>query len=299
MWMLKPILWPGAAGRLVKPEPGRIEQRSCWSRLDAGLRAGEAPPSCGYALEILTASKTSPPGLSENHGHAWIRLWQADGHYVSVGFYPDESTGIDPETVPGLRYPGMLLSPDKYDRVGWPQISTLIPLSPDQHAELVAWIEDLQSCRNTGALMFDMVDRNCAGFVAAVAARAGVAVDADQPVLAFLPSALHLPAVVSRWIRPLRRLIYRMGLALFGGFSTLDWYWIREETGVKRQSVCGQTPLFGSVWDVLRSNVPFNHVRAIQAWQRAHAGAAEKVIVVPEVVPSPLGSSGISAKGNG
>ncbi|MBD8890589.1 hypothetical protein [Roseibium litorale] len=256
----------------MKPEPGRIEQRSNWTRLQMEARAGVRAPACGHALEILTCSKLEPPGLSTNHGHAWIRLWRDDGCYASVGFYPDESTGIDPERVPGLRYPGMLLSPDKYDRVGWPGQSTVVPLRSDQYEQLAAWVEGLQAGRRTGALVFDMVDRNCAGFVAEAAALVGVEVKSDQPILGFLPGWMHLPGRLSSWLLPLRRLIYRLGLGFFGGFSTLDWYWVREEAGVRRQPVTGQTPLFQGVKDLLFKQVPFNHVRAIQDWQKARAG---------------------------
>ncbi|SHM23576.1 hypothetical protein SAMN05444272_2110 [Roseibium suaedae] len=273
MWILKPLLWPGSAERLVKPQAGRIEQRSNWTSLQMEARPDIEPPGCGYALEILTGSKSEPLGLSSNHGHAWIRLWQEDGRYASLGFYPDESTGIDPERVPGLRYPGMLLSPDKYDRVGWPGQSTVIPLSRERFEALVAWIEHLQAGRQKGALVFDMVDRNCAGFVVEAAAQAGVKARADQPILAFLPAWMHLPPGLTGWIRPVRRLFYRLGLAVFGGFSTVNWYWSRGEGGdLIRCQVSGQKPLFETVRDLFSKKVPFNHVLALQQWQKRQAG---------------------------
>lgn len=261
--MLRLILSDRAALRRAAATPRRIERRADWTNLDAG------EPGPGCALEILTCTKEDrPAGLVQGHGHAWIRLWRDFDHYVSIGFYPDESTGIDPEDMPGLRMPGMLLVPDKYDRIDWPRKSVRLPLTPARFRAVVAWIEGLQAGRDRGALAFDLVDRNCVGFTVRAARRCGVQVRADQPILGFLP--LPVPDV----LMAARRLVYRLGLALFGGRATLRRQWRGEKPNVQEITVTGIPPIFADLRAVLRQPVPFYHVRALQDWQDAQTRQA-------------------------
>jgi len=288
--MLKPLLARSGAVRLVGPQPGRIDPRSLWTRLEAGRSLPpdahppdtgplDAPPP-GHALDLVTCTRTGVPGLIADHGHAWIRLVQPDGRYCSVGFFPDESTGVEPEQRPGLRMPGMLLSPDKYDRVGWNERSVRIHLTVRQHRELVAWIVALQAGRLAGSLAFDLVDRSCVGFVVRAANRVGVAVAASVPPGRFLGEAV-IDAVLRRPRREdpaepgrrrllgrLRQAGYNLVLAALGGRATLPRQWLPDADGTPvLRTIDGIAPLFASWRDVLEKPVPFYHVRPLRDWQ--------------------------------
>lgn len=260
--MLKPLL-AHSGDHLAGPTAGRIDPRALWAVLAQthALPVDERPEA--WALDLLTCTKTGRVGLLADHGHAWIRLVRPDGAYCSVGFFPDESTGVEPDERPGLRMPGMLLSPDKYDRVDWHDRSVRIHLDEAAYRNLVAWIEGLQAGRRSGALAFDLVDRSCVGFVVRAAAQVGVAVEAGLPPSRFLVgnAAGVVPA-------RLRQVGYNLVLAALGGRATLGRQWWRTGTGGPRmQTIDGIAPMFASWGDVLNSPVPFYHVRALRDWQ--------------------------------
>lgn len=274
--MLKPLLARSGGDRLVGPTPGRIDPRSLWTRLSASHAVAPDDRPAGHALDILTATRTGTPGLLADHGHAWIRLVEPDGRYCSVGFFPDESTGIEPDERPGLRMPGMLLSPDKYDRVGWNERSTRIHLDETEWRGLVVWIERLQAERMAGSLAFDLVDRSCVGFVVRAAARVGVTVEASVPPSRFVADAVlrrTRDAAAARGApalpRAVRQAVYNLVLAALGGRATVNRQWlVRPDGGPELCRVHGLAPLFGGWHDVLRRPVPFYHVRPLRDWQQ-------------------------------
>jgi hypothetical protein len=271
--MFRPLLTRRAALRLVPKSPGKIDPRADWSRLAPGPQAdGEPPP--GPALELLSCAKTDRPGLLHDHGHAWIRIWDGAGRYVSAGFYPDESTRIDPEDVPGLRFPGMLLSPDKYDRIDWPGRSTRIALTEAQRLALIGWVEGLQARRMQGALGFDLIERNCVAFVVEAAAEVGVRVEAEVTLLGLLAGGSGAPGPAGRIFGPLRRLVFKLGIAVLGGRRVLTRQWRRGPEGPQAAEVAGIRPVFATPREVLTRRLPFLHVRGLMDWQARQAGPA-------------------------
>lgn len=268
--MLKPFL-ARSADRLAGPVPGRIDPRSLWTALAPTHALPPADWPAGFALDLVTCTKTGTPGLLADHGHAWIRLVQPDGRYASVGLFPDESTGVEPDERPGLRMPGMLLSPDKYDRVGWHERSVRIALDVAAHRRLIAWIEAMQASRRAGSLAFDLVDRSCVGFVVRAAATVGVDVGAAMPPSRFLFRG-----------RPpggrLRQFGYNAVLAVLGGRAVLRRQW-RPGSGQspELQAIDGIEPLFASWRDVLLRPVPFYHVRALRDWQAEVLAAGRRL----------------------
>ena len=287
--MLKPLLARSGADRLAAPEPGRIDQRSLWTTLVAthSLPPDACPP--GHALDIMTCTKTGVPGLLADHGHAWIRLVEPGGRYCSVGFFPDDSTGVEPDERPGLRMPGMLLSPDKYDRVGWHERGVRIHLTGPAHAALIAWIEDLQEGRSSGSLAFDLVDRSCVGFVVRAAARVGVAVEAEMAPSRFLIDALlrgRSGANRRGILRGLRQAGYNAVLAVLGGRAALSRQWrTGPQGGPVSGSVSGIEPLFAGWREVLHKPVPFYHVRPLRDWQGRIAAAGIRLEGLPGPAP--------------
>lgn len=272
--MLKPIWSQRRCDRLVSGVPGRIDRRSEWSELRFCGRVpmDEAPED--HALEILTSVRTGEPGLVENHGHAWIRLVRPDGCYSSLGFFPDESTEVEPDERPGLRMPGMLLMPDKYDRMDWNLRSVRLPLDQKAFTRVQKHLEDMQEGRLSGHLAFDLVDRSCVGFVVRIAAVAGVRVEAETRLTDFLGSRWRRrnPGIAASAGAPLRWLRFRLfNLCLYplGGRVALRRQWLRHSDGGRERlhEVDRITPLFGGWRDVLGRPVPFYHVRALRQWQ--------------------------------
>lgn len=290
--MLKPLLARSGADRLIGDAPGRIDPRSLWTSLapthalpSHALPAGARPP--GHALDVLTCTRTGRPGLIADHGHAWIRLVEPDGRYASVGFFPDESTGVEPDQRPGLRMPGMLLSPDKYDRVGWNERGVRIRLSERGFADLVAWVEEMQAGRLSGSLAFDLVDRSCVGFVVRAAARVGVRVQAATAPSRFLvgDAAAILPR---RW----RQAGYNAVLAALGGRAVLARQWRPGlDASAELQTVDGIEPLFASWREVLHRPVPFYHVRPLRDWQARMAASGVRLEGLSGAAPDQRGDA--------
>lgn len=289
--MLKPMVRQSLCDRLPGPDAGRIDSRSAWTRLKPthSYPASEAPR--GYALDIMTCVKSGVPGLVHDHGHAWIRLVQPSGQYCSIGFFPDESTGVEPDEYPGLTMPGMLLSPDKYDRVSWNDQRTRIDLDRRTFDTVTAWIETLQAERSRGSLAFDLVDRSCVGFVVRAAAKTDVVVEASMAPSRFLLDPILSSVGLTRLgripiiPRAMRQAIYNTILASLGGFVRLDRQWRNSGSGgAELETVDGLSPLFSGWREIFRNRVPFYHVRALRVWQMHETERTAK----PAPLVSPL-----------
>jgi hypothetical protein len=207
----------------------QIDKRAMWCQL-APHRVLPAESQFPYpVLQLVSGQKPGPPGKStprfglvRGFGHAWLRLIDRDGGVISVGFYPDEAFGIHPERLPGLCMPGMLLHPDKYDRVASEQLATSIKLSDAQFLDLVTWLEAMQRQRWTGGLSFSLTHFNCVEFVAQAAAKAGVQVPGHGPLVALCaelsPPPLRVLFRALEWFSPtLRRVVFNLALQYLGG----------------------------------------------------------------------------------
>jgi hypothetical protein len=263
----------GEGGR--KP-PGPVDPRQSWTRLapDRFVAATGAP-----RLEIVTISRTGQVGLVRDHGHAFVRLVDAQGGVRSVGFFPDESMAASPELLPGRRLPGMYLSPDKYDRIDWRPVVTPVALTQERFDALVATIEGWQArCRDKG-VDFDLPSANCVGFVVDVARLAGVEAQAQIPPTDFLlplsPAPLRkiLTALRDAAPRRLRAAGTNLVFLLGGGLFALRRRWTPEqgddgaEPLARLQGGLAIAPMFSSPLDALRRERPFLHVKALRAWQ--------------------------------
>ena len=209
----------------------------------------------------------------------------------SVGFFPDESGAISPDHQPGLRMPGMLLHPDKYDGLRYPRRTTRLLLTADRFELVKRHVEQLQADRGVGSLAFGLIDRSCVWFLADVAAVAGVEIDATYDLLRAaidrLPDPIRMRcrsgrAAVRRrspvWGRvrstlgPVVAIVYgtvfNAGLAALGGRRVESIEWIREPDGtLVARRVDGLRPLFAGWRSVVGPAVPFFHVRALIEWQ--------------------------------
>ncbi|WP_326538952.1 hypothetical protein [Pseudorhodoferax sp.] len=261
--------------------PTRIDRRSGWQRLqpERVLPPQERLPV--HALELVSAYKGSGRGFWQGFGHAWIRLLSPDGAVRSVGYFPDESMNLAPERQPGLRMPGMLLHPDKYDGQGQDPLITRIALDAPRFDALVDWLERLQAGRQQGSLPFSLIDLNCVWLVVAAAERVGVRVEAQYSVLEALqadgPAFLRpLWAVLGRCATP-RRWAFNLALSCLGGYRVANRQWVVDGQGRRRQwQIDGLQPMFGSVGATLQARVPFLHVRALRLWQLRQPAAAQQ-----------------------
>lgn len=191
---------------------------------------------------------------------------------------------VSSDRMPGLRMPGMLLHPDKYDGLRYPSRATRIPLTPARFAEIVAYLEGLQAGRAEGSLSFGLVDRSCVWFLTEVAARAGVQIDANydliQAATDLLPDMLRrrLPDKVRYSPRsrgPMGRAAWRvydvcfnLGLYWLGGRRVMDKEWVRTTDGsVAGRHVRNLSPVFDRPGSIFGPAVPFFHVRALIRWQ--------------------------------
>ena len=268
---------------------GKIDRRSGWKTLepDRVLPRWEWPDR--PTLEIVTGGKGNPRGFARNFGHAWLRLVDVDGSVCSVGFFPDESGAISPDLQPGLRMPGMLLHPDKYDGLRYPTRTTSIRLNADRFHAVRRHIEQLQADRANGALAFGLVDRSCVWFLADVAAVAGVQIDATYDLIS--AAADQLPASIQRRVATSRRkdvqdhrrqegslvrrlatlvsgTVFNAGLAILGGRRVERTEWTRDPDGsVGARSIAELRPVFSGWRAVVGPAVPFYHVRALIEWQ--------------------------------
>ncbi len=275
------------AKKLISQTPGEIYEASNWVTLRATrvLPLEKRPKT--YLLELVSGSKGKSPTLVSDHGHAWIRLISPLGELYSVGFYPDESTQISPEYIPGLTFPGMLLNPDKYDSVGWNECVTSIPLTSQEFQKVRSHIENMQANRDQGALAFRLVDRNCLWFIVEVAALVEVKVDIEYSLSRhFFPSVakktkkfvtmtnLSVPKWLYQSIKCFKSLINTFLNIVYyalGGRVVVTAQWIRKEDGqVNKLSDFPFQPLFMGPGDIFRKTILFNHVIALQDWQHIH-----------------------------
>lgn len=220
-----------------------------------------------YELQILTFCRRRQAGLNHDHGHAWIRLVKPNGSYSSLGFYPDESMGIEPEKQPGLRFPGVLLQPDKYDQIKKNILQTCIPLSERRFKELTQLIELKQQQAQTTGLNFDLVESNCVEFIESSCRSVGISVESRCRFLSFFccfsVSQYIVPAPLGAWF-------FNLSLLFLGGLSHKPHRWIYHSKGKTALSEqIDISPLFSSVHRALLGQAKlFYHVKSLQAWQR-------------------------------
>lgn len=256
---------------------GRIDERAAWRRLPVS-RSLEQKETTGPTLEIVSICKAEQAGLLTNHGHCFVRLIDGQGGVRSVGFFPDESLGVEPDERPGLRMPGMYLSPDKYDRIDWNPRILRVPLSVERFDAIVAQIEAWQAQSLADGADFDLVDRNCVGFVVRVAALAGVSAQASMPPSDFLIEGLPKGGQrVVRWLRAAaggwaRAVGLNLVLAVLGGRRSLCRRRVVTGAGEVAEEVVEQDalrilPMFASWRAVLTLRPRFLHVRALRLWQ--------------------------------
>jgi hypothetical protein len=252
---------------------GRVDERAAWRRLPVS-RSLEPKETAEPTLEIVSICKAERAGLLANHGHCFVRLIDAQGGVRSVGFFPDESLGVEPDEHPGLRMPGMYLSPDKYDRIDWNPRRLRVALSVERFDAIVGQIEAWQARSLADGADFDLVDRNCVGFVVHVAALAGVSAQAAMPPSDFLIEALPEGVQrVVRWLRAAaggwtRAVGLNLVLAVLGGRRSLRRRRVVTGAGeVADQDGLRITPMFASWRAVLTRRPRFLHVRALRLWQ--------------------------------
>ncbi len=257
----------------------KVDRRSCWTQLQAERVLPPAQWPATHTLELVSADKHASSGFSTDFGHAWIRLVTPQGQVTSVGYFPDESTGIAPERQVGLRFPAMLLHPDKYDRSGFKEWATAIAITPAQFQQLIDWLEQLQAQRHLASLPFSLVDCNCVSFVAAAAARVGIQVDVCYSLPQALRDGSHgwwrgvlnrcLPWLLARIHG--RRWFFNVALALRGGRRVHRQQWTLNGQG-NRVELHLETlaPLFPTLAHVFTRHVALHHVRALRSWQLTH-----------------------------
>ncbi|MFM2449109.1 MAG: hypothetical protein RIS44_1559 [Pseudomonadota bacterium] len=259
----------------------RIDRRSRWTQLAAHGVLPDGSRFSHAVLQLVSGQKPGPArqappkfGLVRGFGHAWLRLIDRDGAVISVGFYPDETLGIAPERQPGLCMPGMLLHPDKYDRVATEQLVTTIKLSDAQFRELVHWVEGLQRQRWTEGLPFSLTHFNCVEFVAQAAAKAGVQLPAHGPLVDLCsdlgPRVLRpLWRILTKMPLSLRRTMFNWALRLLGGdkadcrlvHPTDSEHTTRLTTAKLRPLLPPGTPLEQADW-------PLWHTHWLRRWQK-------------------------------
>jgi hypothetical protein len=276
----------------------KIDKRSRWTTLTPGHVLAPADRRPQHVLQIVSGQKPSavsgqkPSAVSERKpsalgssvtgfglwrgfGHAWVRLIAPGGEVYSFGFYPDESAGIVPERAPGLCFPGMILHPDKYDRVATEQLATDIVLTPPAFAALVQHLEGLQQQRRQRAMPFSLTSRNCVHFVATLAAKAGVQVTASGSLAALCaelgPAPLRpLCALLARRAEAAQRVLFNQALYLFGGSRVNAQQWLPSPTGMPELvQPAGLEPLFATRTSVWRAQMPIWHTHLLRRWQQA------------------------------
>ncbi|MDT3376514.1 hypothetical protein RNI52_04160 [Labrys neptuniae] len=269
------MLWrQRKADRLDLGKRGPIDERALWTELRPVRWLAEAERPGTPVLEIVSVCKAEVPGLVRDHGHAFIRLVDEEGGIRPIGFFPDESTGVEPDDFPGLRMPGMLLLPDKYDRIAWNPLITRIALSRPAFDGICTRIEQMQRGKGEGELGFDLLDQSCAGFVVRIARLARIRVEAEVRLTDFADGAgvaagpnwrRHLGRLLPR---PLYRLLFNLALSSHGGFCTVSRQWDKSGDEPVLRMIRGIQPVFTRWRDLWSRHVPFYHVRALREWQR-------------------------------
>lgn len=265
--------------------PQRIDRRSLWTRLEPQRVLPAASRFPFPVLQVVSGQKPSPSrdavrrfGLVRGFGHAWLRLVDRDGGVISVGFYPDEALNISPEKQPGLCMPGMLLHPDKYDRVASDQLVSSIRLSDERYAELLHWLEGLQQRRWITGLPFSLTHFNCVEFVARAAALAGVVLPAHGSLAALSaelgPKPLRpLCLALSKTSPSVRLRAYNFSLRALGG-ARVERRLVQPVTAelVETQRTADLEPLFPKNAPLDSRYWPLWHTHWLRQWQHS-AGA--------------------------
>jgi hypothetical protein len=260
----------------MKSLPVRIDKRSHWTSLTAEyvLPVSERPSF--YALDLVTAYKTDKSGFWQDFGHAWIRLITPAGEVMSVGYFPDESTHIVPEKQPGLRFPGVLLHPDKYNSMRFKEKITRIALQEEKFFDLKNWLLRLQNQRVQKCLSFSLVDLNCVWFVVEAARQVGINVRAAytlrEACWGFIRHLLRSKERKRNQLDPhsstVANIVFNFGLAILGGRNIHTSQWIEKNT---KERVLIQhsdlQPVFSCWRDILLKPVTFYHVRSLRHWQ--------------------------------
>ena len=277
------------ADHLAGDTAGRIFPHSLWSSLSPNFFLDEDARAACHCIEIVSICRGDEPGIAQDHGHAWVRLIEPSGAVYSVGFYPDESTNVEPDEVPGLRMPGILLSPDKYEKhheKGWNCRTVRHSISQTCFNEAKEAIESMQLNRLEGSLAFDLCEYNCVQFVISIAAICGLTIRAQTSLCRLtddiyfsgkLRSSCHFflarfPKGVSASMlgaaNRVRSIVFNSSLAMLGGFSILPRQWSKSANGnVLQLQVHQLKPIFASYKHVFSKRVPFLHVRALRQWQ--------------------------------
>ncbi len=259
----------------------RIDKRSRWCKLTAhGVLPVEL--RLGYpVLQLVSGQKPRATGqrplefgLIHGFGHAWLRLIDRDGGIISVGFYPDEALGIAPERQPGLCMPGMLLHPDKYDRVATEQLITTIKLSDVKFLELVTWLEALQQQRWTDGLPFSLTHFNCVEFVAQAAAKVGVQLPAHGPLMGLCSELGPRPLrpvfrTLAKIAPSIRRTIFNWSLRFLGG-GKVECRLVQPVEGEQpaRQTTAKLHPLLPPELPIAQADWPLWHTHWLRNWQK-------------------------------
>jgi hypothetical protein len=270
----------------------KIDKRSRWNTLTAGHVLAPEDQRPQHVLQIVSGQKPSAVrgqkpsalgthvtgfGLWRGFGHAWVRLIPPSGEVYSFGFYPDESTGIVPERAPGLCFAGMILHPDKYDRVATEQLATDIVLTPPAFAALVQHLEAMQQQRRQRGIPFSLTSRNCVHFVAALAAQAGVQIPASGTLAALCadlgPAPLRpLCRALARRAEAAQRVLFNQALYLLGGARVDAQQWLHSPAGVPELvRPDGLQPLFATRASVWSAHRPIWHTHLLRRWQQARA----------------------------
>jgi hypothetical protein len=260
----------------------KIDRRSLWSQLTPQWTLAPESRFEYPVLQLVSAQKpgvagNQPPpfGMVNGFGHAWVRLIDPNGGVISIGFYPDEAFDIAPERQPGLCMPGMLLHPDKYDRIGVEQLVTTIKLSELQFVDLLKWVEALQQKRWTDGLPFSLTYFNCVEFVAQVASRVGIVVPAYGALMdlcsALGPRPLRpLCRLVTKTPRGVRRKIFNQALCLLGGTKVECRLAQPKKNGDLQHAVTMAKlyPLLKSKGISKESDRPLWHIYWLRQWQK-------------------------------
>jgi hypothetical protein len=282
---LQLLLRHKSGNKLMSPTPKKVFPNAQWEHLRATRQLPEEERPLTAVLELVSGSKNATRGAFTGFGHTFIRLISSQGEVYSVGFYPDESTGLIPENTPALTMPGMMLNPDKYDLINKHEVRTVIQLTKQQFIMVKQHLEDMQRRKQEGALQFRLLDRNCVWFALHIASQVGVDIDADyshltrgvqlifKPFRPFLLATNKLiPTLIikpfTRGMLRLNQLITNSVYFLLGGRVTVCRQWIKDENEqFKSLKISDLQPMFPTISAIWRRKIPCLHVKTFREWQ--------------------------------
>ncbi len=269
----------------MSPTPQKVFPNAQWKQLCATRQLPEEERPLTAVLELVSGSKYANRGAFTGFGHTFIRLISKEGDVYSIGFYPDESTGIVPENTPALTMPGILLNPDKYDLINKHEVQTRFSLTEQQFHKVKQHLEQMQQQMKEGSLQFRLLDRNCVWFATHIAAQIGVEIDAEYShltsgarilfkpfrslycaILNKMPSALI--NMLRRWWLRLNQLITNTVYFLLGGRVIVHKQWIKDEDEqFKSLEIDNFQAMFPHLSDIWRHKIPCLHVKTFREWQ--------------------------------